>query len=1380
LNSLVDSFSDPIIVVGPTQIYYDNTNSRWLMSSAGSRAALTIPITVGNQATLEMAVVPAALPAVLSKANYVGIMLYNVSGPSGGVLLAQEGLGLITAGNEGVVSFEKVPATDSIMAANFTMRIVFSAELVKVYIRQTGGGFEEVASWFPYSIGDTEDFVYLDVYGTKEEPLLSGFSSLRMGVAVETSIPPTAVISGATSARVKELVRLDGSGSLNPTDADLTYAWTFSPPQGSLSVLSGSARASLTHGALVFTAVDSGLGGNLIRVGITKPVGVADLVVSVADSDIQIQLAHDGGGTYTTISELVGILTDSLNADYSAALVALVTPSGAGDDAPDALALTYLSGGVDSTQASPIFVPDVPGYYSAALIVSAEGMESESVSHGVGVGQATLVYGAEPDVSPIRKQVAQPFFNMMTNSDIVEASWRALAHLTSNELLQAVQHRMNIHMDRAPTYLRHKWMQFKMYEELDTPIEAEWVVPMGVIVGDLTPLDDNDGDVTTPRATCAVPANYAGVKIGVMSPNFIATIAKVDEGTITCDDALVAKTLIDEGLYGYTEKGESSTAFLTKYAQFSAQIEAGDYLYALGLYKEVDTPSTNSLVLGDALAAPYAAPWKVLRDVTAPLEWHALSYVNLGTSLSDFAIGDILELDLTYTDPVTSAVSRGTALSRIFAKEGGWFYFSIYDALTSLVVGTETATAVDGPAITFANKNLNTLYQVTEDWVVRNVTRNSDFARVQYTDDSGPLYVDDIAVLKDDLGVVSEVGDLFAFYPPVTWYFNGATVKCVGAYRTSQVPLPERVFEVPVLRRSLLFTELCYVLNEDYTISGTSIVFQTPFSLTNLPTKNLWAEHALLYNYEAARLYGPFVGLPNLDEHPSQLSLVPIVKALISGAVTGPVKDVLERSLGVIAGSPFAVETSVIMEKSGDFLSLLDIWGRTHAVETSTPDDFAVGDVYERHHLLQTTTELCDYLDGDDAIFLMTYSGLVGNLDKYHAFMATLKAIEVGSQDMAAAILRRMKPAWQDAVLVSQLEVSDDVLPTEWPEFRTQQLVADVPTSFEDPDHPVILGTAFMFDDPSHWLVGEQVDAGVVGAGAATAATLSVDVEAAGVHKGWVMVDITLGDYAWITAVDGTGVTFAYGMHGGGTPADEDEVYFIPGYGSIFDFPFDQLMTHTATGGGPDRLVWDAAELLRLHVGVGWRVHNLTKDSWGLVASLVGDILVFTANMEPVPPAAFAPNAAGDEFQLYPPSGMPGHHADDIKYLGPMVHADYRVSEEVPGGFLVVAAAQAHAQFVNPASVIPPNYPVHPYSLEDPRPTISLRPTVAAGVCTLWGYFYLAGLVVTFNGTPSPLVVVVSLSEATAQLPPGLTGEVDVRVEDGAGNGFTWPAAFSV
>jgi hypothetical protein len=220
---------------------------------------------------------------------------------------------------------------------------------------------------------------------------------------------------------------------------------------------------------------------------------------------------------------------------------------------------------------------------------------------------------------------------------------------------------------------------------------------------------------------------------------------------------------------------------------------------------------------------------------------------------------------------------------------------------------------------------------------------------------------------------------------------------------------------------------------------------------------------------------------------------------------------------------------------------------------------------------------------------------------------------------------------------------------------------------------------------------------------------------------------------------------------------------------------------HVAAGGTSDTLEYDADELARLRIGVGWRVHNLTTMCWGLVRSVSGDTVQFTANMEPVPPALAAPNSLGDEFVFHPPSGIPGHWADAILYLGPMVHPDYRVSETTMAGeFSVVARGQAHTEFIDGASVIPPNYPVHPYSQDDPHPAHSSRPTLAGATVTLSGVFFGSDLVVLCNGVPSPAVVVISEVEAQADLPPGTTGDVDVRVENASGAGSTWPAAFSV
>ena len=1331
---------------------------------------MAIPVSLESQCTLEMEIAPSVLPQSLAKDRYVGIMLYTDTGPSAGILLAKEGLGIVTQAEGGISTFEWVGGTEELMSTTFTLRVRLTAERVDLYRKTVGGGYEELASWFPYSASVAGDFVFLDVLGSETEPITFGFSSLRLGLLVDTNAPPIARISAPTDARTKEVVRLDGTGSLSPSGDPMTYSWAFSKPSASQAFMSGATKAllSLEGGSLVFEHNLYGPAGNLHTVSIVRPVVVAELLVTVVGKAITIQLGHDGGGTYTTITELVDALTNSLNEHYSMSMEDLVTISGSGDDYPAALAPTYLNGGVDSTQEAPFFVPDIPGFYSVTLIVSAGLEESDPTIHAVGVGESTLIYGAEPSLDIIRSQVAQPYFNMMSGREFIESAWRGIAHIAADELLQSVQHRLNIHLNRAPGVFRRKWMQFKMFDEID-PTEAVWALPSGPLKGSLTPVDDLDGDTTTSLASGIMNSSMVGMRLGVISPSYMATVGSISGTDIICDDAIVSMDEVDSGNYGYTEG--STKQFLSRFQHFSGGIDSGDRLYVNGLYRDVLLPLTNSLGLVQNISVPYPSAWKVMAYTATPHEWHVLAYVDLE---DEYSVGDIVELDVSYSTGAETL--RSASRARIFWIYEGRHYFSCRDVFDSLSAGQDAVVTADGDVLNFG-VDLVDKYGVGPEWLVHNETKGGVLSLVSEITSDESTVSDGVVVLSGPLGVTTAPEDVFAFYPPVVGFLSLATVFCTGVHRTSRVELPENVFDVPVLRSSLILTDPCYVQNEDYVLSDGWVTFSTPFTLTNLPPRNTWAEHALLYNVDVADIYGPFVGLPDLRDHPNKKALTAISQALVNGAITGPVKSIMERSLGIVAGSPFAQKAGVVVQKAGEYIGLQDDMGKLKTYRTSTPDDIVVGgEALAQFTLLQNTTELLDYLDDPDESGLLYALGLVNMLDIRHAFIARFKSISVGAEDMVSTLLDKIKPTWQDALLVGAVEVVEEIDLEEWVEFHIKQLVADVPTSYEDPDSPVITGTSFQFDDPSHWSFGEEILV-TVDSGNSDAVTFKTDIEAAGAHKGWVFINRTQIDYCWFTGVTGAVGACIFGHHNGTTPVDGDVGVLIPGYSAMYGFPFDALRPITILGGDLVSLRYDPAELVRLDVGVGWRVHNENTDCWGLVASVVGAVVTFTKNMEPVPLAIMAPNGAGDLCRLYPPSGFPRHQVNNIDYLGPMVHPDYRVSEEVGPVFNVVARMQAHAEFTDFDSVIPLNYPRHPYTELGPNPCLDQTPTDMGSGCVITGCFFEVGVVVSLNGTPC-VTVRVDYTTLSVTYPGPLSGPQDVLVQNPSGSSCLWEKAF--
>lgn len=115
---------------------------------------------------------------------------------------------------------------------------------------------------------------------------------------------------------------------------------------GSHEVDTVGAFASLVNQGLTYTAVEIGAAGNDITIALIDPAANSEpLAINVTGNDIVVTLATDGGGAITTTATQ---LQAALDADGD--VTALVTVTGSGGTALNALAEDNLENGVDFAQ----------------------------------------------------------------------------------------------------------------------------------------------------------------------------------------------------------------------------------------------------------------------------------------------------------------------------------------------------------------------------------------------------------------------------------------------------------------------------------------------------------------------------------------------------------------------------------------------------------------------------------------------------------------------------------------------------------------------------------------------------------------------------------------------------------------------------------------------------------------------------------------------------------------------------------------------------------------------------------------------------------------------------------------------------------------------
>jgi hypothetical protein len=170
--------------------------------------------------------------------------------------------------------------------------------------------------------------------------------------------PPTAEAGDAQAVQIGQTVYLDGSGSYDAETASesLLYAWTFDDlPAGSLAILSNSETASPSF------VVDQ-LGDYIVGLVVTDEGGLQSAPDTVTVSSLNAPPNADAGP------------------DLSTYIGDIVTLDGSGSSDPDGHALSYFwmlispddsnSALDDAGAVQSHFIPDIPGMYTAELIVN--------------------------------------------------------------------------------------------------------------------------------------------------------------------------------------------------------------------------------------------------------------------------------------------------------------------------------------------------------------------------------------------------------------------------------------------------------------------------------------------------------------------------------------------------------------------------------------------------------------------------------------------------------------------------------------------------------------------------------------------------------------------------------------------------------------------------------------------------------------------------------------------------------------------------------------------------------------------------------------------------------------------------------------------------
>ena len=477
-----------------------------LQSLNGVPSRVVFDNNIPDTYTVEFQIALTALPADFSDPtnSHVFVGILDVQGKAGGLLFSQTGLAVVgdpsgaTAALSGSSGLIVAPAVDDL-----TVRLVVdgpagTASLYVTLASQVGvtGHVLRHTVAAPSSVDVWGDSLVLEVVGTAPNQADIIVRTMRLASSlVVPNKPPVAVIGDDQAVAFGSTVQLDGSASYDPEDADLTYAWTtLSEPSGTGTdiVMTGMVRSSIVHGDVTFTSALIGSDGNGQQVVIT---GGAVESASVDGSGV-VQLVIIVGTT--TATDLVEMVTDTLNAAYSTNVAALITATVTGvaaNLATTSVGLT-LVGGVDSTDESPIFYATRLGLYRFRLVVNDGSLNSASVDTLVNSLQSPVALGEVPDGKFIWNYLSD-FWERIKDKDKITNVWRSVIQLAGAQMLRLWQNDYGKSLRDIPRNYTERWLGYAT--QPSTTVKT-WKEPGATAAENslaCLPLDDLDEDITT-------------------------------------------------------------------------------------------------------------------------------------------------------------------------------------------------------------------------------------------------------------------------------------------------------------------------------------------------------------------------------------------------------------------------------------------------------------------------------------------------------------------------------------------------------------------------------------------------------------------------------------------------------------------------------------------------------------------------------------------------------------------------------------------------------------------------------------------------------------------------------------------------------------------
>lgn len=706
------------------------------------------------------------------------------------------------------------------------------------------------------------DEVLVSVRGTVPHLATVSLNTICLGSGiVAPNVPPRADAGPDQASRTCAIIQLDGSRSVDPEGAALTYMWRL---------------IAVPHGSkFIFDGVDGRTYPFVVPTGFTNKfhsvsLGTLDGVTPLTPGDVLVIQ----GLNY----KVMGKGTD-LNGFYATV---------DGDSIPDSLpALTpfkYIrqNGISGATTVHPTFYPDIAGLYKFDLIVFDGVYASDPSEVIVNVTESPIPRGVVPDLSFMWDYLSD-FWRLVEDRERIEVFWSALAQIASAELLALWQIDYSKSLRDVQRVFQRKWIHYDLL--LNEPFP------------DLTKVKGIFGGVESSNIPNAGIAGVAGQVLNL----FLSTQLQIVQIYFSGAGLLTAQTIADRiNAYLHAINPLVVASVISNTAGTSKRVRI-DAPFAFA----VDATSTVTIFgLGTQNTIPKGTGGSVLGARVYRVE-RSLKGVNVSTGDFLSVGGNTYRIARVVSDASDEFPSmRITLLDDIPALEGsGW-----------LISGQATSTQLDffnglitaGDAVTFEVVNIATNVMAL---VMVPATGSSDMA-------ASVLGVD--TTLLGQYLYLPNAFEVFLKSVVRRQHTPISPLVVDVPYLQQHIKNPD---DKTILRRNLDFfletfrgtSSIRFVVDNDVTRD----VWEG-----GVPPDRLWAEMTYLDNRPTIEAN---FGLPaqftldDLAQLPTNIDYLSAVRGLWYAYFTGPTLFNLRAGAQILLGLPFAEEEGTIEEIRNDF-----------------------------------------------------------------------------------------------------------------------------------------------------------------------------------------------------------------------------------------------------------------------------------------------------------------------------------------------------------------------------------------------------------------------------------------------------------------------------